>query len=334
MRILAINNYSLEKCLENSKKGIMPAHHTWGCDYLSLKGHDVKFMYFNNSGGVKKRLSNMLFCLRNISFFNQFDIIIAFANPIIGWCALFKKVGLIKSHLYTLVHHCSRFMELYEEYDKIFFLSERIQKMTQDKYPKLSDKMFFLEWGPDLPFYESTYQKMLCNNKTELIFISTGKTCRDLNLVTSVCKKMNLPLIVITDKVDSSHSAIESGQKGKNAISYQELLNYMSQSTVSLIPIDAKRSRLRLCGLTSFLDALALGQPIIMSDNTNISVDIEGLEIGLVYQAGNEADLTKKLNYLSEHPEYVSKCRINARQYAINNSYENYCKRLEKLLQI
>lgn len=54
MKILAINNYSLETCLKKSNIGVMPAHHTWGCDYFLQKGYTVDVKNFNNSGGGKK----------------------------------------------------------------------------------------------------------------------------------------------------------------------------------------------------------------------------------------------------------------------------------------
>lgn len=92
MKILAINNYSLEKCLKDSENLNGPAHHNWGCDYFIQNGHKVEVICFKNSGGIKNKILNLFFCLQNIKYFNQFDIIIAFANPIMGWCALLKNL--------------------------------------------------------------------------------------------------------------------------------------------------------------------------------------------------------------------------------------------------
>lgn len=332
MKILAINNYSLEKCLKDSKNLNGPAHHNWGCDYFIQNGHKVEVMCFKNSGGIKNKILNLFFCLQNIKYFNQFDIIIAFANPIIGWCALLKRFGIIKSHLYTFVHHSHHHMELWNGYDEIFFLSKQVMEITKKKYPKLAHKMTYIEWGPDLTFYESTYLNILENKNKKMCLISNGKTSRDLNLITNACNKINIPLIIITDQVSGSSQAIVSGIKGKNAISYHDLLQYMRKSSISIIPIAKERSKNSLYGLTSFLDALALGHPIIMSDNTNISVDIEKLKIGLIYKAGDESDFINKIMYMIEHPDYMKECSINARNYAENHSYNEYCQTLEKLI--
>lgn len=333
MKILAINNYSLEECIKKSKKGLQPAHHNWGVDFLSSKGHDVKYMHIKSTGGIKCRINNIIKCLSNISYFNKFDAIIAFANPIIGFAAFLKQIGLIKCQLFTVVHHYHRFMELSNGYDKIFFLSKKIMELTKNKYPHLEKKMVYLEWGADLAFYEDTYQEIKRNMKEKRInLISNGKTDRDLELITKACDNLNLPLIIITDKAYIK-SAISSGIKGKNAITYKDLLHYMSQCKISLIPIIPTRSKTSLCGLTSFLDACALGQPIIMSDNTNISIDIEKLGIGLYYKAGDEEDLLKKIDFVASNNDYLNKCGYNARLYAENHSYFEYCKKLESQLK-
>lgn len=50
MKILAINNYSLEACLSASRRKEGPAHHNWGVDFL-LKDNEVDFLNFDNSKG-------------------------------------------------------------------------------------------------------------------------------------------------------------------------------------------------------------------------------------------------------------------------------------------
>lgn len=285
-------------------------------------------------GGVKKIFTTLIFCLRNIHYFNQYDIIISFANPIIGWYALLKRIGLVKAQLYTLVHHYDRFMNLNAGYEKIFFLSREIMRKTKDKYPSLSGKMVYLEWGADLAFYEQTFQEINHDTGQELRLISTGKSSRDLPLIYDVCDKLHIPLTIITDKIydTANTNVVVSGRKGQNAISYKDLLKYMCKSSISVIPISIGRSPHTLCGLTSFLDALALGQPVIMSNNTNISVDIERLRIGLIYEAGNMTDFEQKVKYMVEHPDYMHECAINARKYAESHDYLKYCKHLEEII--
>ena len=41
LNILAVNNYSLDDAFRRNKKGLQPAHHCWGIDYLRECGHSV-----------------------------------------------------------------------------------------------------------------------------------------------------------------------------------------------------------------------------------------------------------------------------------------------------
>lgn len=301
MKILAINNYSLKKSLYESKNNISPAHHTWGVDYLIECGHNVDIKQFKNPVGnaFMQHLKLWLWCLKNLDILRKYDVVISFFNPLLGFAAFLKKVGFLKNvHLYTMVHHLTHFPELNSGYEKIFFISSSILEFAKERYPALSDKMVYLEWGPDLKFYEQSYIKCrrrkgtLCNT----VIISTGKTLRDLDILEKVCKEIHLSVIIITDNIKmTDYNIVQSGNVGKNAITYSSLLEYLEKSNINVIPCQKKIGRNTICGLTSFLDALAMGQPIIMSDNTNISVDIEGLGIGYIYRAGNKDDLKAKL---------------------------------------
>ena len=327
MKILAINNYSLEACLSASRRKEGPAHHNWGVDFL-LKDNEVDFLNFHNSRGIFY-LNILMFCIRHFGRFRKYDVIISFFNPCIGFLAYLKRLGFLKCRLFTVVHHRCRYMLLSSGYDKIFFLSKQILNSVKKDYFHLSDKMVWLDWGADLDFYNAHFEKIKSKDiKAVSVAISTGKTYRDIALFSKACKKINIPYILITDKVESSNSPhiISSGKKGVNPVSYPAMLDYMVESSISVIPVLSNFPSTSLCGLTSFLDALALGQPIIMSDNTNISVDIEKEGIGLVYRAGDERDLSDKILYMVSHPQFCKSCGEKARQYAIKHDYKAYCR--------
>lgn len=334
MKILAINNYSIEKAIKSNELKLQPATHSWGVDYLRSKGHEVDLMQFNRSGG-NIHLSTLRFCLKHYSEFRRYDVIISFCNPVIGWCSYLKKIGLLRNvRLYTLVHHKGRFMELGSGFDRIFFLSQQVMEKTKAQRPLLAEKMTYLEWGPDIDFYQNTYETHLLREPTHIpSVISNGKTERDLRMAEIVCKELKMPLVAITDAADLHYAkVISSGQIGKNAITYSDMLGYMNACDILLIPVVLEKSPDSLCGLTSFADALAMGMPIVMSDNTNISVDIEALRIGKVYRAGDKEDMKRQLSFFAEHPEKIKEYGGNARKYAERHTYLDYCKQLERYL--
>lgn len=155
-------------------------------------------------------------------------------------------------------------------------------------------------------------------------------------MVVEVADELSIDSIAITDKVTflKGNNIISSGEKGLNAISYVDMIAYMSYATVSAIPVKKGKNPVGLTGLTSFLDACIMGQPIIMSDNTNISVDIEALEMGVTYRAGDRDDFKQKLQWLLSDSERFARMQHNCRKYGLRHDYETYCRTLYDELNI
>lgn len=342
MKILAINNYSLHQCLSDAENGVAPAHHCWGIDYFISMGYRVDTLnYSEGHGKMMKYIKNFIFCVSNLRRIARYDCVITFANPIIGIIAFLRSCGLIHSRLFTVIHHYTRNPMLYgyklnTGYEKIFFLSKAIKKIYERRYPNLVNKFYYLEWGADLKFYQNSYESICRQGHLDLRIISNGKTFRDLSLAKECCKAVHVPMTLISDIVeeddfgeDESSKIINSGTKGVNAISYNVLLEqYMTNRSIHLIPLKKDLPTGVLCGLTSLLDALALGRPVIISDNSNISIDIEAEGLGLYYKAGNKESLMSILEYMRNNPDFLEDCGRNARRYAEIHSYQAYCEQL------
>lgn len=178
------------------------------------------------------------------------------------------------------------------------------------------------------------YRSYQAKVQTEVKPISTGKTGRDLHLIDKACQNLQVPLVVVTDDVQLSNNAkvISAKQKCGNAVSHVQMMQYLMDCNINLIPVDTNRGKHTLCGLTSLLDAIAIGQPVIMSDNTNISIDIEKLKIGFTYKAGDLDDFKAKLNIFKQNPSLIKEYGDNARKYAEIHSYKHYCKQLYHII--
>lgn len=334
MKILLINNYELEAYIRASKEDKTPCNHNWGGDYLIKSGEEVKILMF------KQPFSNRLGILFYRIWFNlkllysakKYDVIISFFTPIIDFFGLLRKLGFYrKIRLYTLTHHAVKTWELKGKFNKIFFISKDIMNLYKSE---TLSPMAYLEWGPDIPFYRE--YSNIENKRNGLVkFIAAGKTNRDDVLVEQVCSQLGVSLTLINSNVVKQDGNVlkTNNHKWGNILSYHEMLEYMSVCDVSIIPVVKSFSSKSLCGLTSFDDAIAMGHCILMSDNTNISVDIEGNNMGLIYKAGDEADLKEKLLFLSSHPDLTREFGRNARKYALEHSYQQYCEELYRMIK-
>lgn len=88
-----------------------------------------------------------------------------------------------------------------------------------------------------------------------------------------------------------------------------------------------------LIGLTSFVDALALGIPVLISDNSQIGIDIESLKLGYVYKAEDMYDFEEKVKQIlrmSEDDYNIMKC--NCKNFAQTNSFKKFSDTINSIL--
>lgn len=126
-------------------------------------------------------------------------------------------------------------------------------------------------------------------------------------------------LLYFTGKSRSSAAIIE---EQKNTY------EYYAQARFIVIPV-VKRiydKSLVLAGLTTFVDASILGKPVLLSDNTNIGVDVEKLGIEMTYIAGDYLDMARKMSMLLSlsSDEYNCMC-FNMKRFVKNHNCQTFC---------
>lgn len=328
MRILAINNYSLEDAYKLSIDKIQPSHHCWGIDYFRQSGYHVDTMQFQfrSSTSLIKIIELVWFNLKILFNIYKYDTIISFAYPLIHDIAFLKYIHFLprRIKLYTFIHHVSPVRPL--GYDKVFFLSNSIKLLSEKRFPSLVKKSVYIKWGGDAPFY-SVKPKDIKRH----IVMSNGKSHRDNELLLDVCKDLGLRCVVITDKITvNGNDIIMSNVKGENALSYKDMLEIVQDATILAVPVRKEIHSGSLCGLTSFIDGCLLGCPLLLSDNTNIGVNVEEERMGYIYEAGNRESMKKQLsNLISNENDYhimSSNCLSYGRRY----DYLAYCNKLLK----
>lgn len=316
-KVLYINDYANDpSILESCNSFEYPRHHLWGIDRLS-QDYNIVFAQF-----PKRKFINKLYVLyANIYIFikNWNCNIIYSALP--GFSLLFllfKKLGLKKYKIISIVHHPTSRLIGKNIYDKLIFISP----LVQEAFYNSGTNTEFIFWGGDLEFY-SHYKMSL---RHEYDFICAGKTLRDYDLLYKIVPSHTSNYITFGCK-----STIE------NEISYSELMQFYNISKFSIIPIIAfgdNNSIPVLSGLTSFIDSICLGLPILMSNNTLIGIDIEKLKMGFVYNAGDDRDFSKKVSQILNltKNEYTI-MRNNCIRFAISHSYKEFCNQLYTVLK-
>lgn len=298
IKILYINDYM---CSDNSimdelKNYNVPRNHLWGIDTIISGHYKVVFGLIRKC----KRFPRINRLIESVRLFLAFSNVQIVYTSLSGYETIFllaKKLHLWNGKIITVVHHPIQVKKLYVPYlyNKLIFISRE----TYNQYNSLNyNNGIYLFWGPDINYYPSLPSPRIYD------FIACGKTKRDYKLMRNVMNQLGVKYKIYGEG------------KINNEISYAEAITEYSKSKFICIPLEySSNTEGILNGLTSLNDALGMGIPVIISDNSNIGIDINNLNLGFVYKAGDELD-------------FKAKC-----QQAITLSEEDYKRMSNKCLE-
>ena len=86
-------------------------------------------------------------------------------------------------------------------------------------------------------------------------------------------------------------------------------------------------------GLTTLVEAFALGLPVICNRNTKFEMDIEKEEAGIYVDYNDIEGWKRAIHYLSTHPEEAQRMGANGRKLAEREfNLEHYSRELSEIL--
>lgn len=253
---------------------------------------------------------------------------------------LFRK-PIIVWHHQPIVKSKSRLRELlgrffYKGFDRLIFFS---QKLVDDslKAPKADPKKLVVgHWGADLAFYDKIKAELKAEQispshpntpspsqhlntspshplNTSPSFITTGKEQRDQPTLIEAFNRTGRHLILYIginpnpNVPNPNLEAVERCEPADNidVVKICGLLPYEIAREVAkadCVVICCHRTRYT-AGLTTVVEALALGLPIICSRNPQIPVDFDRLGCGISVEYGDVEGWQRAVEYIATHPD-------------------------------
>lgn len=274
-------------------------------------------------------------CLYLAIRYFRYPVVYSACGELTAGFALFNLLHLGKRKLFKIHHHGGRRITCSKGYTKILFISPCVRKF----YANLRNTED-ITWGGDVAFAQRSLQSVP-NNELRFDFISAGKSGRDHHCMILAANQLEARTIIISAVNDTDYdkdrvTVLSGSDSQKNSTGYMEVFHYYLQSKFIVIPIiprDAKSSYV-LSGLTTFVDAVVLHKPVLISDDTNMGVDVEALGIGAVYKAGDVEDMRRKMLYLMSLSvsEYQKMCD-NMERYSKGRTYDDFCNNLLKIIR-
>lgn len=343
MKIYYYHTRPIASALKEWKEHTHPGHILYGLTHFPKNGIDPvlhpykhftsrwKLMWYN--------LHTILGCKENYDVvygtsYRGLELLIflralgLFRKPIAVWHhqAVPQSKGWLKNLLSRL---------FYKGIDCMFFFSKALIDDSL-KTGKVKEKdMYLIHWGADLDFYDR-----MRNEAKNKEFISTGKENRDLATLLQAFSHTGLEFDLYTSPAngDQKYEEITNRFQGKNnihihivegIIPYQLALEVARSKVVVISCLNYPYT----VGLTTLVEALALGLPIISTRNTKFEMNLELEQAGMLVDYGDVAGWEKALQYLHDHPEQALKMGENGRKLAETTyNLENYSRELSEVL--
>lgn len=304
VKIILLNTYPMDKAFEEWKKGITPSHHLWGKIELDKRGRvDMEILKFEkykflNSLGRILKIEFLDQQIRTLFHIRKYDIIYApNGSGTSKLLVVLKLLKLLPTPIVIMAHQPqfvapeqkSRWKKkiakiLMLQFDAMVFMSHKMRSDTVVHYsiPQSAAEMKFmhLDWGADNDFYKE-YANLKPVEETTYA-ISAGTTQRDIDTIIEAFREVDFPLKIFTTPklLPTTRDIPDNVTVYAEGTTYGNLLEEYNNARIILVPMKISDHPNNTHGLTSLMDVMVMGKPVIITRNRNLDIDVEEEEIG------------------------------------------------------
>jgi glycosyltransferase involved in cell wall biosynthesis len=350
-----VNDFPLDSYYNQWKNGLTPSQQLWGKVELDREeGFELiilphqKYKSLDKIGNII-RIEHFDQQVRALLIKNEIDIIYApFAAATTKFLLILKLFGFINTPIVAMIHYpllgsssnnkIVKYLgkKLMMGFDRMIFLSRNIKSDNITAFslcPQEHEKRFVhLNWGAETAFYDKTYPSI--NLDREDYFISSGQTDRDFDTLIEAFRHIDFKLKIYAKpnykpKTKDIPKNVEIHTK---AISSRELIDLYKNSLAVLICF--KITQKSTLGLTILFEAMALGKPVIITENSYIDIDVEKEGIGFWVAEGDVQGWVSKIKILIDSPEMIKKMSHKALNlHKSKYNMDNFAQSLKTVLQ-
>ena len=291
------------------KEGKFPAHFLYGALQLEQYGYDI---IWHDQIHVYKRVQDTLKATWKILTCRQhYDTLYATHTRGIEPVILLHALGLYRKRI-VVWHHkpvvkAKNWLRealarlFYKGMDHMIFFSEKLIRDSIKSAKADPARMSMVHWGADLAFYDS----LRPDGESPCPFISTGKELRDYKTLTEAFNHTGAALTLYTQKEQQgTFTNLEIKDNidlnfGTRLMPY-ELSLLVAQS--ECVCICCKPSNYTV-GLTTVVEAMALGKPVLCTRNLQMPMDLEAEGCGIWLEPYDREGWERAIRYITGHPE-------------------------------
>lgn len=320
--------------------GETPNHLLFGINYFTKAGFDCRILPEENSAKIPLlyRCLKNLYSLQDLGHLGQqsyvlknkhnYDLVYAPCSGRTEWLQYLRYQGKFDLPIISIRHHYlakgnldifrNRFRrKVCHGLDASPCLS---QFVANDLSERTGVQAKTMTWGTDVDFYQPAV------NPGEGLVVA-GRTTRDFSTVIRAVSGLSIECKIIfleghlgyegeiPKNLQLISSPVLQPVPGKNQgwRKLRDILEIYRKARVIGIPLQKQKT---LAGLTSLMDCLGMGKPVIMTKNPNIDIDIEKEGIGHWVEPENVEAWQTLLKWYNCHPLEALKMGKRARELA------------------
>lgn len=337
-----VNDYPLDNYYIQWQKGLTPSQQLWGKVELD-KGNGieviilphVKYSFLNKIGNAI-HIQHLDQQIRALFHLKEIDVIYApFAAATTKFLLILKLFGIVKTPIVAMIHYpllgsssdkkIVRWLgrKLINGYDRMLFISQNILADNIDAFSlsqeESQQKFVHLNWGAETDFYQKPLQFNF--PAKEEYFVTSGQTDRDFDTLIEAFRVVdfNLKIFAKPSYIPKSKDIPKNVEINTREISSREIIDLYKNSKAVLICF--KMTQKSTLGITVLFDVMAIGKPVIITENSYIDIDVEKEGIGYWVAEGDIQGWVSKLNKLIDDPELCN--TLGKRSLSLHKSTYN-----------
>ena len=338
MKVYFYHTQDIQRIVREHSEGRFPGHLLYGATHLNEYGIEVEW---HKSIPFTSRPRQMLHSLWGVlRCYRHIDAIYATHYQGLELVIFLHAIRLLRKPIVIWIHQPIITSQkwwrewlgrlFYKGIDHMFFFS---QKMMDDSLAstKISPEQTHIgHWGPDLDFYDKLMRDYPSGLRQG--FVSSGKELRDMPTLVEAFNRTEQQLDIYLGK-----------QTG--GVDYEQVFNRLFPKNnihlhyvIGLIPYELcqlvnRHACVTICcqetnytvGLTTVVEAMALGLPIIISRNPQIPIDFDKEKSGITIPYYDIEGWQKAILYISQHPKEAEEMGRRGRKLAEKQFNDRLC---------
>ncbi|HET9570523.1 MAG TPA: glycosyltransferase family 1 protein [Bacteroidales bacterium] len=326
----------------------LPGHVLYGLTHFDKHGIESVLHDY------KKEKNRLEFMVRNwwkiITCKESFDVLYGTSFRGLEILVFLRALGLYRKPI-VVWHHTSvttsskKLVNListffYKGFDELFFFNTKLIDYSVQTGKIKREHAHLIHWGPDLDYYDRLKSEVHEQNS---FFISTGRENRDFLTLVKAFEGESASIELFVPKINIKNGYREllgDPNQFPNNIKLEYVTGLLTDELARRVAAAAivaicfqKPPYAYTLGLTTLVEAFALGKPVLSSINPYWETDIDAEGIGISLPYGDAEAWRKAIRYLSANPDKAIAMGQKARKLAETSfNLEIFTKELAEIL--